>query len=64
MHLEKHFAIDLPKYVYGTNYEEILLGCVFGCSDVIRGGWTDSPSSMLPIFKELIAAGLRIWVFR
>ncbi|KAK3018721.1 hypothetical protein RJ639_003916 [Escallonia herrerae] len=33
------------------------------CSDVIRGGWTDSPKSMLPIFKELIAAGLRIWVY-
>ncbi|XP_057799044.1 serine carboxypeptidase-like 27 isoform X2 [Salvia miltiorrhiza] len=33
------------------------------CSDVIRGGWTDSPRSMLPIFQQLIAAGLRIWVF-
>ncbi|KAK4485318.1 hypothetical protein RD792_007954, partial [Penstemon davidsonii] len=33
------------------------------CSDVIRGGWTDSPKSMLPILQELIDAGLRIWVF-
>ncbi|KAM7499161.1 hypothetical protein LguiA_023575 [Lonicera macranthoides] len=33
------------------------------CIDVIRGGWTDSPSSMLPIFNELIAAGLRMWMF-
>ncbi|CAL5363508.1 unnamed protein product [Camellia sinensis] len=33
------------------------------CSDVIRGSWTDSPKSMLPIIKELIAAGLRIWIF-
>ncbi|PIN11988.1 Serine carboxypeptidases (lysosomal cathepsin A) [Handroanthus impetiginosus] len=33
------------------------------CSDAIRGGWTDSPRSMLPIFQELIAAGLRIWLF-
>ncbi|KAK2995910.1 hypothetical protein RJ640_000603 [Escallonia rubra] len=33
------------------------------CSDIVRGGWTDSPKSMLPIFKELIAAGLRIWVY-
>ncbi|KAL3520692.1 hypothetical protein ACH5RR_018841 [Cinchona calisaya] len=33
------------------------------CSEVIRSNWTDSPKSMLPIFKELIAAGLRIWVF-
>ncbi|KAF5959524.1 hypothetical protein HYC85_000733 [Camellia sinensis] len=34
------------------------------CSDVIRGSWTDSPKSMLPIIKELIAAGIRIWIFR
>ncbi|PSR93016.1 Serine carboxypeptidase-like [Actinidia chinensis var. chinensis] len=33
------------------------------CSDVIRSNWTDSPKSMLPIFQQLIAAGLRIWVF-
>ncbi|KAG8380476.1 hypothetical protein BUALT_Bualt06G0019300 [Buddleja alternifolia] len=33
------------------------------CSDVIRGRWRDSPRSMLPIFQQLIAAGLRIWVF-
>ncbi|KAL2482075.1 Serine carboxypeptidase-like 27 [Forsythia ovata] len=33
------------------------------CSDVVRGSWTDSPRSMLPIFQQLIAAGIRIWVF-
>ncbi|KAJ8760232.1 hypothetical protein K2173_011644 [Erythroxylum novogranatense] len=33
------------------------------CSSVIRGKWKDSPKSMLPIFKELIKAGIRIWVF-
>ncbi|KAK9282894.1 hypothetical protein L1049_011119 [Liquidambar formosana] len=33
------------------------------CSSVVRRNWTDSPKSMLPIFKELIAAGLRIWVY-
>ncbi|GAY49568.1 hypothetical protein CUMW_120120 [Citrus unshiu] len=33
------------------------------CSSVIRGKWSDSPKSMLPIFKELIAAGIRIWVY-
>lgn len=33
------------------------------CSDIIGQYWTDSPKSMLPIYKELIAAGLRIWVF-
>lgn len=34
------------------------------CSSAIRGNWTDSPKSMLPIIKELIAAGIRIWIFR
>ncbi|CAN1798578.1 Serine carboxypeptidase-like 28 [Linum perenne] len=33
------------------------------CSSVIRREWKDSPKSMLPIFKELIAAKIRIWVF-
>ncbi|KAJ6772943.1 SERINE CARBOXYPEPTIDASE-LIKE 28 [Salix koriyanagi] len=33
------------------------------CSSVIRRNWSDSPKSMLPIFKELIKAGIRIWVF-
>ncbi|KAK0592663.1 hypothetical protein LWI29_023104 [Acer saccharum] len=33
------------------------------CSSAIRRNWTDSPKSMLPIFKELIAAGIRIWVY-
>ncbi|KAL2896621.1 Serine carboxypeptidase-like 28 [Bienertia sinuspersici] len=33
------------------------------CSDVVRSSWTDSPKSMLPVFEELIAAGVQIWVF-
>ncbi|GKV34116.1 hypothetical protein SLEP1_g42531 [Rubroshorea leprosula] len=33
------------------------------CSSATRGNWSDSPKSMLPIFKELIAAGIRIWLF-
>ncbi|TVU18545.1 hypothetical protein EJB05_34650 [Eragrostis curvula] len=33
------------------------------CSDTIGDNWGDAPRSMLPIYKELIAAGLRIWVF-
>ncbi|XP_031383963.1 serine carboxypeptidase-like 27 [Punica granatum] len=33
------------------------------CSNAIRANWTDSPKSVLPIFKELIASGIRIWVF-
>ncbi|TVU18521.1 hypothetical protein EJB05_34625 [Eragrostis curvula] len=34
------------------------------CSDTINNNWGDAPRSMLPIYRELIAAGLRIWVFR
>ncbi|KAH0927671.1 serine carboxypeptidase-like 27 isoform X1 [Brassica rapa] len=33
------------------------------CSDIVGNYWTDSPVSMLPIYRELIAAGLKIWVF-
>ncbi|XP_010264739.1 PREDICTED: serine carboxypeptidase-like 27 [Nelumbo nucifera] len=33
------------------------------CSDIVGDYWADSPLSMLPIYEELIAAGLRIWVF-
>ncbi|XP_052183340.1 serine carboxypeptidase 24-like [Diospyros lotus] len=33
------------------------------CSDVLIKNWKDSQASMLPTYKELIAAGLRIWVF-
>ncbi|KAK1312530.1 Serine carboxypeptidase-like 27 [Acorus calamus] len=33
------------------------------CSNVVANYWTDSPRSMLPIYQELIAAGLRIWIF-
>ncbi|RWW61066.1 hypothetical protein BHE74_00031892 [Ensete ventricosum] len=33
-------------------------------SNTISENWGDSPKSMLPIYRELIAAGLRIWVFR
>ncbi|KFK38250.1 hypothetical protein AALP_AA3G088900 [Arabis alpina] len=33
------------------------------CSDIVGSYWTDSPVSMLPIYRELITAGLKIWVF-
>ncbi|KAK1693960.1 hypothetical protein QYE76_010657 [Lolium multiflorum] len=33
------------------------------CSDPIYNNWRDAPRSMLPIYKELTEAGLRIWVF-
>jgi len=34
------------------------------CNMVVNNNWKDSEFSMLPIYKELTAAGLRIWVFR
>ncbi|KAH9321515.1 hypothetical protein KI387_016154, partial [Taxus chinensis] len=33
------------------------------CSDAVGDHWRDSPRSMLPIYRELIKAGLRIWMF-
>ncbi|KAK4479464.1 hypothetical protein RD792_014978 [Penstemon davidsonii] len=33
------------------------------CSDVLLRNWNDSETSILPIYKKLIAGGLRIWVF-
>ncbi|KAK6151567.1 hypothetical protein DH2020_014202 [Rehmannia glutinosa] len=33
------------------------------CSDVLIRNWKDADVSMLPTYKKLIAAGLRIWVF-
>jgi len=37
----------------------------FSCSLAIYDNWTtDTIISMLPIYKELIAAGLKVWVFR
>ncbi|KAI4382736.1 hypothetical protein MLD38_008660 [Melastoma candidum] len=33
------------------------------CSDIVGTYWADSPLSMLPIYQELIAGGIKIWVF-
>lgn len=33
------------------------------CSDTLIMNWKDSAASVLPIYRKLIAAGLRIWVF-
>jgi hypothetical protein len=33
------------------------------CSEAISK-WNDSPSTVLPILKKLMGAGLRIWVYR
>ncbi|XP_016497045.1 serine carboxypeptidase-like 25 [Nicotiana tabacum] len=33
------------------------------CSETLNRNWNDTDDSILPIYRELIAAGLRIWVF-
>lgn len=33
------------------------------CSEKLNRNWNDSDVSILPIYRQLIAAGLRIWVF-
>ncbi|KZV35532.1 Alpha/beta-Hydrolases superfamily protein [Dorcoceras hygrometricum] len=33
------------------------------CSDVLLRNWKDTDFSVLPIYRKLIAAGLRIWVY-
>lgn len=34
-----------------------------GCSNVLFQNWQDSEFSVIPVYKELIAAGLKIWLF-
>lgn len=34
------------------------------CSEVLNRNWNDTDASILPIYREMIAGGLRIWVFR
>ncbi|KAK2986321.1 hypothetical protein RJ640_021890 [Escallonia rubra] len=33
------------------------------CSEVLNRNWNDTDVSVLPLYRELMAAGLRIWVF-
>ena len=35
-----------------------------GCSDTLFVNWKDSAATVLPIYQELLKAGLRLWVFR
>eukprot|EP00250_Pteridium_aquilinum_P017943 c23855_g1_i1 orf=891-2321(+) len=34
-----------------------------GCSNVLFENWQDSAFSMIPVYKELISAGFKIWLF-
>ncbi|XP_061977905.1 serine carboxypeptidase-like 25 isoform X3 [Populus nigra] len=33
------------------------------CSEVLNRNWNDTDVSVLPIYREMLASGLRIWVF-
>ncbi|KAI5665727.1 hypothetical protein M9H77_15580 [Catharanthus roseus] len=33
------------------------------CSETLNRNWNDSDNSILPVYRELMAAGVRIWVF-
>lgn len=33
------------------------------CSEVLNRNWNDTEASILPVYREMIASGLRIWVF-
>ncbi|XVF14392.1 hypothetical protein REPUB_Repub09cG0054800 [Reevesia pubescens] len=33
------------------------------CSEVLNRNWNDTDVSVLPIYREMIAGGLRVWVF-
>lgn len=34
------------------------------CSEVLNRNWNDTDVSILPIYKDMIAGGIRVWVFR
>lgn len=33
------------------------------CSEVIES-WTDSPLTIIPVLKKVMANGIRVWIFR
>lgn len=43
----------------------ILLNFVlFNDSELLNRNWNDTDVSILPIYRQMIADGLRVWVFR
>ncbi|CAH9055133.1 unnamed protein product [Cuscuta epithymum] len=61
-HSEVYFNLPEVQKAFHANVTQIPYPWST-CSDVVSNYWGDSPVSMLPIYRELIAAGLRIWVF-
>ncbi|KAK6917496.1 Peptidase S10, serine carboxypeptidase [Dillenia turbinata] len=52
---------DVQKALHVSDGQDIKNWTI--CNLHIFRGWTDSKASVLPIYKKLIAAGLRIWVY-
>ncbi|XP_050368614.1 serine carboxypeptidase-like 31 [Argentina anserina] len=52
---------DVQKALHVSNGHQLKNWSI--CSVKIFNDWTDSKPSMLPIYKKLIAAGMRIWVY-
>lgn len=55
-------TLKVSAYILYTLYYIVNVYLFF--SGIVGEYWADSPRSMLPIYRELIAADLRIWVFR
>lgn len=53
------YVSKTSRKLISQEYSVALIG-----SDIVGNYWGDSPKSMLPIYQELIAAGLQIWVYR
>lgn len=51
---QKHLRVLRNLWLYGTTF----------CSMDVFYGWSQSKDSVLPIYKKLIDAKLRIWVYR
>lgn len=43
---------------------QYLLPLFVTCSDLVNENWKDSPRTVLDIYRELMHAGLCIWMFR
>ncbi|PWA53529.1 peptidase S10, serine carboxypeptidase, Alpha/Beta hydrolase fold protein [Artemisia annua] len=59
---EKYYNRPDVQHAMHANYTGISYKWT-ACSDELLENWKDSEFSMLPTYKELIAAGYRIWVF-
>ncbi|KAL5223921.1 hypothetical protein ABZP36_010560 [Zizania latifolia] len=54
--------VDVQKALHANVSGAIIPYSWAPCSDALTN-WTDAPASTLPIIKDLVGAGLRVWVF-